>query len=134
MNHRFSHDLSLRGVYTWSKALDDGDSLNATTAGNAPGLVSNPYDVKADWGPATYDVRNLGVISVVYGLPFGNGKRFAGGLGKVGNGAVSGWSVNSLVVLQAGFPFTPQLSYNPSNNGDTRNPVRPFINPELSRV
>jgi len=129
LNHRFSHDLSLRGVYTWSKALDDGDSLNATTSGNAPGLVSNPYNVKADWGPATYDVRNLGVISVVYGLPFGRGKQFAGGLGRWGNGAVSGWSVNSLVVLQAGFPFTPQLSYNPSNNGDTRNPVRPFINP-----
>jgi hypothetical protein len=131
VNHRFSHDLSLRGVYTWSKTLDDGDSLNATTAGNAPGLVSNPYDVKADWGPATYDVRNLGVISVVYGLPLGNGKRFAAGLGRFGNGAVSGWSVNSLVVLQAGFPFTPQLSYNPSNNGDTRNPVRPFVNPNF---
>jgi hypothetical protein len=131
LNHRFSHDLSLRGVYTWSKALDDGDSLNSTTAGNAPGLVSNPNDIKADWGPATYDVRNLGVISLVYGLPLGNGKRFAAGLGKLGNGAVSGWSVNSLVVLQAGFPFTPQLSYNPSNNGDTRNPVRPFANPNF---
>ena len=131
LNHRFSHDLSLRGVYTWAKSLDDGDSLNATTAGNAPGLVSNPYNVKADWGPAAYDVRNLGVISVVYGLPFGRGKQFAGGLGRWGNGAVSGWSVNSLVVLQAGFPFTPQLSYNPSNNGDTRNPVRPFINPNF---
>jgi hypothetical protein len=131
VNHRFSHDLLLRGVYTWSKALDDGDSLNATAAGNAPGLVSNPYNVAADWGRATYDVRNLGVISVVYGLPFGNSKRFAGGLGRVGNAAVSGWSVNSLVVLQAGFPITPQLSYNPSNNGDTRNPVRPFINPNF---
>ena len=132
LNHRFSHDLSLRGVYTWSKSLDDGDSLNATTAGNAPGLVSNPYNVKADWGPATYDVRNLGVISVVYGLPFGHGKQFAGGLGRWGNGAVSGWSVNTLVVLQSGFPFTPQLSYNPSNNGDTRNPVRPFVNPNFT--
>ncbi|MGC2400820.1 MAG: carboxypeptidase regulatory-like domain-containing protein [Acidobacteriaceae bacterium] len=131
VNHRYSHDFFLRGVYTWSKALDDGDSLNATTAGNAPGLVSNPYDIKADWGPATYDVRNLGVISAVYGLPFGQGKRFAAGLGKAGNAAVSGWSVNSLVVLQAGFPITPQLSYNPSNNGDTRNPVRPFINPNF---
>ncbi len=38
LNHRFSHGLSLRGSYTWSKALDDGDSLNGTAAGNAPGL------------------------------------------------------------------------------------------------
>ena len=71
VNHRFSHDLALRGVYTWSKALDNGDSLNATTAGNAPGLASNPYDLHADWGPATYDVRNIGVVSAVYALPFG---------------------------------------------------------------
>lgn len=131
-NHRFSHDLSFRAVYTWSKALDDGDSLNQTTAGNAPGLVANPYDIKADWGLATYDVRNVGVISAVYALPFGMGKKFAGNLTGFGNTMVSGWSVNSIVTLQSGFPFTPQLSYNPSNNGDTRNPVRPFVNPNFT--
>ena len=131
-NHRFSRSLSLRGVYTWSKALDDGDSLNATAAGNAPGLVSNPYDIRADWGPATYDVRHLGVISAVYELPFGRGKSFANSLGAVGNGFISGWSAESIVTLQSGFPFTPQLSYNPSNDGDTRNPVRPFINPAFA--
>ena len=48
------------------------------------------------------------------------------------NGLVSGWSVDSLVTLQSGFPFTPQLSYNPSNDGDTRNPVRPFANPNFN--
>jgi Carboxypeptidase regulatory-like domain len=129
LNHRFSHDLSFRATYTWSKALDDGDSLNQTTAGNAPGLVANPYDIRADWGLATYDVRNLGSISAVYALPFGMGKRYANGLTGFANGAVSGWSVTSIVTVQSGFPFTPQLSYNPSNNGDTRNPVRPFVNP-----
>ena len=131
VNHRFSHDLALRGVYTWSKALDNGDSLNATTAGNAPGLASNPYDLHADWGPATYDVRNIGVISAVYSLPFGRGKAFANGLHGFANSVVSGWSLNNIVTIQSGFPMTPQLSYNPSNNGDTRNPVRPFVNPNF---
>jgi carboxypeptidase family protein len=129
VNHRFSHDLALRGVYTWSKALDNGDSLNQTTAGNAPGLVSNPYNLAADYGPATYDVRNIGVISAVYMLPFGRNKSFANDLHGFANEAVSGWWVNSIVTLQSGFPITPQLSYNPSNDGDTRNPVRPFVNP-----
>jgi hypothetical protein len=131
VNHRFSHDLALRGVYTWSKVLDNGDSLNATTAGNAPGLVSNPYDLSADWGPGTYDVRNIGVVSAVYSLPFGRGKAVANNLHGFANGMVSGWSVNSIVTIQSGFPITPQLSYNPSNNGDTRNPVRPFVNPDF---
>jgi hypothetical protein len=132
VNHRFSHGLSFRGVYTWSKALDDGDSLNATTAGNAPGLVANPFNIAADYGLATYDVRNIGVINAIYALPFGRGQTLASGLQGWSNALVSGWSVTSIVTLQAGFPFTPQLSYNPSNNGDTRNPVRPFVNPDFT--
>ena len=131
VNHRFSHDLALRGAYTWSKALDNGDSLNQTTAGNAPGLVSNPYNLRADWGPATYDVRNIGVISTVYALPFGKGELFANSMKGFSNGIVNGWSIHSIVTLQSGFPITPQLSYNPSNDGDTRNPVRPYVNPDF---
>jgi len=131
VNRRFINGLSFRGVYTWSKALDDGDSVNGTTAGNAPGLVANPYDIKADWGPATYDVRNVGVISVVYELPIGRGKRFANGLTGFSSALVSGWSVDSIITAQGGFPLTAQLSYNPSNDGDTRNPVRPFNNPNF---
>ena len=61
LRRRFSHGLSLRGVYTFSKALDDGDSLNQTTANNAPGLVSNPFNLAADKGLATFDVRHIGV-------------------------------------------------------------------------
>ena len=132
LNHRFSNDFLLRGVSTWSKALDDGDSLNATAANNAVALLSNPYNPRADWGLATYDVRNAAAVNASYDLPMGRGKRFVNSLNGLANGAVSGWVVNSIVEIQSGFPFTPQLSYNPANNGDTRNPVRPFLNPAFS--
>lgn len=131
-NHRFSHGLSLRGIYTWSRTLDDGDSLNSTAAPNAPGLVSNPFNLRADYGLATYDVGNVGVINAVYVLPFGKGQPIGNGLERWSDIFASGWSVNSIVTMQSGFPFTPQLSYNPSNNGDTRNPVRPFVNPDFT--
>ena len=129
---RFTRGLSLRGVYTFSKVLDDGDSYNATAAGNAPGLVSNPYDVHADWGLGTFDVRNAGVISVMYDLPLGHGRHWFDNASGIGGALANGWAVNSIVTVQDGFPFTPQLSYNPSNDGDTRNPVRPFVNPSFS--
>jgi hypothetical protein len=132
LNHRFSRGLSFRGVYTFSKTLDDGDSLNATTSGGGPALASNPFNLRTDWGLATFDVRHIAVISGTHTLPIGHGKRFLGDLGGFGNAAASGWTVNSIVTLQGGFPFTPQLSYNPSNNGDTRNPVRPFANPAFT--
>ena len=78
LNRRFSEGLSLRGVYTLAKAMDDGDSLNATAANNAVALLSNPYNPMADWGPATYDVRHAGAINVIYALPFGHGQRVSG--------------------------------------------------------
>ena len=132
VNHRFSGGFALRGVYTWSKTIDDGDSLNATTSGGEPALASNPFNLRADRGLANFDVRNVAAVNGTYSLPFGHGKHLLQNAGGLGNSLVSGWTVNSIVTLQGGFPFTPQLSYNPSNNGDTRNPVRPFVNPAFT--
>lgn len=132
INHRFEHGFSLRGSYTWSKTIDNGDSVNATTSGGEPALASNPFDLRADRGLANFDVRNVGVVGLVYELPFGHGKRFLGSANGLGNALVSGWTVNSVATIQSGFPFTPQLSYNPSRNGDTRNPVRPYVNPAFT--
>jgi hypothetical protein len=132
VNRRFSGGFAVRGVYTWSKAIDDGDSLNATTSGGEPALASNPFNLRADRGLANFDVRNVGVMNVVYALPFGPGRRFWTDASGARKTLASGWTVNSIVTLQGGFPFTPQLSYNPSNNGDTRNPVRPFVNPTFT--
>jgi hypothetical protein len=120
VNHRFGGGFLLRGVYTWSRTIDDGDSLNATTSGGEPALASNPFNLASDKGLANFDVRHTGVINASYAVPFGKGKVYGG------------WTVNTIVTLQSGFPFTPQLSYNPSNNGDSRNPVRPFVNPAFT--
>ena len=132
MNRRFSGGLTLRGVYTFSKVLDDGDSLNATTSGGGPALASNPFNLRSDGGLGTFDIRHVAVANASYTLPLGYGKRFLGSVRGLRSAAVSGWTVNSIVTLQGGFPFSPQLSYNPSNNGDTRNPVRPFANPAFT--
>ena len=76
VNHRFSSGFSLRGVYTRSKTIDDGDSLNATTSGGEPALASNPFDLRADRGLGNFDVRNVGVINASWALPFGAKKRY----------------------------------------------------------
>ena len=132
LRRRFSHGLTFRGVYTFSRTIDDGDSLNQTTANNAPGLVSNPYNLAADKGLATFDARHIGVVNVIYALPFGRGQAYASSMEGWSSHLVSGWSLSSIITAQTGFPVTPQLSYNPSNNGDTRNPVRPFLNPTFT--
>jgi hypothetical protein len=103
-----------------------------TTAGNAPGLVSNPLNLAVDKGLATYNATHVGVVNVLYTLPFGHGQAYVHDYEGWRDALVSGWTVSSIITAQTGFPLTPQLSYNPTNNGDTRNPVRPFLNPDFT--
>ncbi len=126
VNRRFRHGLQIRGVYTFSKSLDDGTAWNSSVGANAPGFVMFPLQPKWDWGPSNTDVRQLASINGSYELPFG--KHWRGWSEKL----VSGWSLGAIESLQSGFPFTPQLGYNPTGNGDSRNPVRPSWNPAFS--
>ncbi len=48
------------------------------------------------------------------------------------NKLIANWQLSGIETVQTGLPFTPQLSYNPSNDGDTRNPVRPSWNPSFT--
>jgi hypothetical protein len=128
LNHRWAHGLQFRGVYTFSKTLDDGDNMNTSVATNSPAFLSNPLQPNADYGPASFDVRHSGVVQATYDLPFARDK---GAHASWQNLLVANWQLSTIVTVQSGLPFTPQLSYNPSNDGDTRNPVRPSWNPSF---
>jgi hypothetical protein len=129
VNHRLSRGLQLRGVYTFSKSLDDGSAWNSSVGANAPGFVMYPPNPRMDWGLSTYDVRHTAVINGTYELPFGRGKTFFKNAGSAWDKVAGGWTLGGIGTFQSGFPFTPQLGFNPSNDGDTRNPVRPSWNP-----
>ena len=134
LRRRFSHGLTAsRRLHTSPKRSTTATPLNQTTANNAPGLVSNPLNLAADKATkATFDVRHIGVVNLVYDLPFGRGRQFASDYQGWAGNLIGGWALSSVITAQSGFPITPQLSYNPSNSGDTRNPVRPFLNPDFT--
>jgi hypothetical protein len=104
--------------------------MNTSVATNSPAFVANPLQPKADYGRASFDVRNSAVINATYDLPFGAGatSRERPWLQRL----IEKWQLSGIQTVQSGRPFTPQLSYNPSNDGDTRNPVRPSWNPNFS--
>jgi hypothetical protein len=130
VNRRLGHGLQFRGVYTFSKAVDDGDNMNTSVATNSPAFVANPRDPKADYGRASFDVRHAAVLNLTYDLPFGHGRN--SDANPWVERLIGDWQISAIQTLQSGLPFTPQLSYNPSNDGDTRNPVRPSVNPDFS--
>ena len=122
VNHHLARGLQIRGAYTLAKSLDDGTAWNSSVGANAPGFVMYPPNPRLDWGPSTYDVRNALSIHGLWELPLGRRRGTARRL-------FDGWSLSGIATVQSGFPFTPQLGYNPSNDGDSRNPVRPSWNP-----
>jgi Carboxypeptidase regulatory-like domain len=132
VNHRFRHGLQLRGVYTFGKSLDDGTALNSSVGSNAPGFVMFPLNPKLDWGPSNSDVRHSAVINGTWELPIGKGHAALGNGGRWAQGFAGGWAISGIETLQSGLPFTPSLGYNPANDGDSRNPVRPSYNPAFT--
>ncbi len=131
VRHSYSDGFQLRGNYTWSKNLDDGSAWNTSVSGNTPAYVEFPLNPKLDWGPAATDVRQSASINGSYDLPFGPKRQFLNHGPRPVGLITGGWTASAIVTLQTGFPFSPQLGYNPPGNGDTRNPIRPDWNPNF---
>lgn len=131
VQHRYAHGLQLRGVYTWSKNLDDGSAWNTSVSSNTPAYVSFPANPRLDYGLAATNITHSATINGTWDLPLGKGHAALASLSPAADRIASGWSLSGIASLQSGFPFSPQLGYNPTGNGDTRNPVRPQINPDF---
>ena len=131
LRRSFVNGLQFRSNYTFSKNLDNGSAWNTSVSANTPAFVSVPQNSSLDYGPAATDVRHLFAVNGSYDLPFGKGKRVLYEASPLANLLVSGITISSIANLQTGFPFTPQLGYNPTGSGDSRNPVRPDVNPNF---
>ena len=95
---------------------------------NTPAFVEVPSLPHLDYGPAATDIRRAAAINATYELPFGLGKPLFADEGHAAEALLSGWSLSSISNLFSGFHFSPQLGYNPTGSGDSRNPVRPNRN------
>src|SRR5439155_14364906 len=73
LERRMATGLTLRTAYTVSKSIDNTGEHLATLAS----FGQNGRDFKSWRGPSDFDVPNRLVMSFVYELPFGKGKRFA---------------------------------------------------------
>jgi hypothetical protein len=89
---RFSQGVSLIVAYTFAKQLDQLRFLNDVDA--APVKEINEFDTP----------HRL-VVSSVYELPFGKGRRFLSGVGGVGGKLLEGWQLNAIYQFSSGIPL-----------------------------
>ena len=111
LDKRFSKGLSIQGNFTWSKTLNQNDSL--ASGGGAVGQPwSNPtrYNL-AQWrARAGYDIPKRLVISGIYEIPGHTSSRVA-------NFILANWSVSAIASFDSGFPYTVFLSSDNENIG-----------------
>jgi hypothetical protein len=109
--------LQYRANYTWSKCMNnslgyfgpfgDEEALpNTTSQTGFSFFFQNAYNPRGDYGRCISDVASLFNGYLVYDLPFGKGKMFAGGVNDVVNTIIGGWSLGSNFTLHSGFAIT----------------------------
>lgn len=107
---RLSQGVSVLSAYTFSKAITNAPQYR--NAGGANGSENSPpqdsYNLRAERGLASFDVRQRWVTSFVYELPFGRGHRWAPA--GVGAAILGGWQISGILTTQSGFPFTINLA------------------------
>jgi hypothetical protein len=116
LEKRFSKSMSGLISYTWGEALT-GAPDHISTSGGGPGfdtgVFREPQDgnnLRAEYGPAEFDVTHRFVASYIWELPFGNGRRF----GREWSGPVDfllgGWQVSGITTAQSGLALTATLA------------------------
>jgi hypothetical protein len=95
---RFSRGMQFEGSYTWAKAIQE--ALRHVDS----------YNVRQSRSLADYDIAHRFVVSYIYELPFGKGRRFGSSWGGAANFVLGGWQVNGFTTYQSGTPL--QISAN----------------------
>jgi hypothetical protein len=104
VNKRFSKGFSILAGYTFSKIISDVAGWNTGYLDDAPGY-QDVYNRRLDRSIDPQDVSSRLVLSYVWELPFGRGKRYLASTPKAIDLILGGWQVNGMTTFAAGMPL-----------------------------
>ena len=95
IDRRFMNGLLVMNSYTFSQSKD---LVNENTA------IGTPIDFDLSWARSNFDRTHNYVLTTIYELPWGPGKKWMGEslLGKI----IGGWQLSGLFIAQSGQPLT----------------------------
>jgi len=115
VDRRFHQGVSVIGHYTYSKSID----LGGTNFIAGDNVYRDPRNIELDRGLSSFDVRHNLVLSYIWDIPVGTGRRVDLGQPWL-NAIIGGWQFNGVTTARSGTPFTPVLSFNPAQSGHAR--------------
>ena len=104
---RFHNGLNVLASYTFSKTLTDADVIQPywSTLQNG-GAIQDPENLRAEKCVSSEDIPNNFVISYLYELPIGSGKKFLAASPRLVQAVVSGWEVSGVQHYESGQPIS----------------------------
>ena len=107
LQRKFHNGLNLLASYTWSKTITDADNIQPYfQVVLAQGGTQNPYNVRAEKTISTQDVPQNFVVSYLYDLPFGKGKRFLGNSNRLVDALIGGFRIGGIDRYLSGQPIS----------------------------
>jgi hypothetical protein len=109
---RLSHGLYFQANYTWAHNISDaqGDAPNGFSSEN---LLFTPsydqFDLRAARGNVAGMPRQRFLLTGTYELPYGTGREWSS-KNRFVNGALGGWNINTVTLIQTGPFLTPTIS------------------------
>src|SRR5262249_27442115 len=119
---RFSKGLYVLNSFTSSKAIDNVSQVLEEPNGNT-GTPQNFYNIAADRGLSAYDEPLNNTTSVVWDLPFGRGRSYAGALPGALEAAVGGWTVTVINTMRSGQTINLPYAPTPPASGTAKPPT-----------
>jgi len=125
VERRFASGLSFLSSYAWSKSIDDSPGISSASDSSNQ-TAQDARNLRAERAASDFDVTHRWVLSYVWDLPFGKGKRIAPD-NKAADLLLSGWQMTGIYTLQGGRPFTVVSGTDRSSTGTGVNSDRPIL-------
>ena len=111
---RFGAGGLVSANYTFSRNYGNVETVTGWLENSGqPAAGYQTNNLSTEMALSSFDARHRLVVNYVLDLPFGEGKRFGSGATGVLGMLISGWTLNGVTTLQAGFPLgftaTPNL-------------------------
>ena len=125
LNKRFSSGVSVLGGYTFSKLITDTAGFGTGFLDANPGF-QDAYNRALDRAISPEDVSSRFVVSWVWELPFGTGRKYLSDTSRAVDQILGGWQINGIATFAAGQPIvignsvgTVSGATRPNNNGQS---------------